>query len=456
MINIETLILFTINMNKKLIVIGSGPGGYTSAVLAAKKGMDVKLIEKGDLGGVCTNRGCIPSKALLSVAETIDTIEGAKRKGIKASLEEINMGKIQKFKERAVNTSQRGIEKQIKETGVELITGEAKIETDSTVTVNDKVFEADYIIVATGSEPAVLPFLDVDEQNILTSKGALQLTDIPESMVIIGGGYIGMELATVFSSLGTSITVVEMMDRLLPNMDVDISKEAQTMLKRKRIKIHTNTVVKDVKGDGPFEVLIEGDEEALIEADKVLCSIGRSPTPPEMNLDIIDDKGFIETDDFMKTSVDGIYAVGDVNGRSMLAHSAYKQAEIAVKDMIGEETLGFSDYLVPSGVYTHPEFASVGSTQEEAEKEYDDISISKFPMSANGRGYSTGKRAGFAKLIYVDDDILGIHLVCPSATDIIMEGLLAMEGNLGAKKLSDIIHPHPTYSEAIVEALRTG
>jgi len=439
-------------MSERVIVIGSGPGGYKSAVHAAKKGLDVKLIEKSDdIGGVCTNHGCIPSKALLSIAETIDDIQNSRRKGISSSIDDIDFNKAQMVKNRAVKTSQKGIINQLEENDIE-IKGEAKIKDKNTVDVGGEVHEADYIIIATGSEPIILPGLDVDEENILTSRGVLKLDEIPEDILIIGGGYIGIELAFVLSSFGSKVTIVELMDNILPNMDQDLAAEIESVLKRKRIKIITGSKVSEVEGDSPFEVIIEGKENKTIKAEKILCAVGRKPTPPETELDIIGPHNEIITNDFMETPVKNVYAVGDVTGKMMLAHAAYKHAEIAVKNIVGEDTPKFSQYNVPAGVYTHPEAASIGSTEEEAREKYNDISVGKFPISASGRGYSTGNRTGIAKVISNEDKIVGIHLVCPGATDIIMEGTVAMETKIGVKKLSDIIHPHPTYSEAIKKA----
>jgi len=439
-------------MSESIIVIGSGPGGYKSAVMAAERGMEVLLIEKGDIGGVCTNRGCIPSKALLSVSESIDTIENARRKGISASLDGIDMKKVQRFKGTAVKTSQKGIEKQLKDAGVEVVKGEAEVVSNSSVKVGDDTYSADNIIIATGSEPIQLPFLEIDEENIISSKGALELEEIPETMAIIGGGYIGLEMAAVFSSFGTEVTIIEMMPRLLPVMDNSLSELAEQMLKRRRVNFYTDTKVEDVKGVDPSILTLSNGTE--IKAEKVLCSVGRRTVLPNTKLEITDEKGKVVTDDFMKTPVDGVYAVGDVNGKSMLAHSAYKQAEIAVKHILGEDVRGFSEYLVPSGVFTHPELASIGLSEDEARETYGEVSVGMYPISANGRGYSTGERMGFAKVISVEDKLVGVHMACPGATDIIMEGALGIELKAVIQDIIDIIHPHPTYSEAFLDSLK--
>lgn len=440
-------------MNEKVIVIGSGPGGYKSAVYAAERGFDVKLIEKNEnIGGVCTNKGCIPSKALLSIAETIDEIKDSRKKGISASFDKIDLKKAQMVKNRAVKTSQKGIMNQLEENNVEIIKGEAKVKRNNNVEVDDETYEADHLIIATGSEPIILPSLEVDEKNVLTSKGALELDEIPENILVIGGGYVGIELAFVFSSLGTKVTIVELMENILPNMDQDLAEEIEGVLKRKRIKIITGSKVSEVKGKSPFEVKIEGEKNKIIEAEKILCSIGRRTTPPETDLDIIGQNNEIITDEYMKTPVKGVYAVGDVTGKMMLAHAAYKQAKVAVRTIAGEDNTKFSKYFVPVGIYTKPEAASVGLTEEEAKEKYSEINVGKYPISASGRGYSTGNRIGVAKVIAHGDGIIGMHLVCPGATDIIMEGTVAMESGIGVKKLSDIIHPHPTYSEALKKA----
>ncbi len=442
-------------MSEKVTVIGSGPGGYKSALHAAEAGFDVKLIEKWTIGGVCTNRGCIPSKAFLSVSERIDAIKGARRKGLKAELKDIDTEKIQDIVSRAVKKSRKGIENQLEEKGIEVLKGEGKIIDENTVEVGDEIYKSDYIIIATGSKPIEVPGIDFDNSDIMTSRSALYIDEVPDSMVVVGGGYIGVELASVYSSLGTDIIMVELLDRILPVMDKSLSDETERILKRKRFDLHTGSKVTDVtEDDDSLRVKIEGDTEKTIETDKVLCAVGRKPTPPETDLDIVSEAGEIITDEHMKTPIDNIYAVGDVNGKNLLAHSAYKQAEIAVKDMQGKDCRGFSEYNVPAGVYTHPEIATVGLTQTEAEERYDEIEIGEIPISAIGRGSSTGQRSGLAKVIEAEGKIQGIHLICPGATDIIQEGTLAMNNEMSAEELADVIHPHPTYSEALWKAVK--
>lgn len=441
-------------MGKRLIVIGSGPGGHRSAVLGTEEGFHVILVEKDVVGGVCTNTGCIPSKSLLSGAELIDSIRGAGRKGIDVDLKDVDVTKLGKVKDRAVKTSRMGVERELKEKGVELITGTARITGENSVEVEGETITGDHIIIATGSTPVQLPFLEVDEKNVLTNKGALALEDAPESLLIIGGGYIGVEMAFIYSSLGTSVTVVELMDRLLPNMDRDLGVEAEGMLKKKGVKVLKGTKVTSVGGSGPFKVSTDGEKAGEWEFRKILCAVGRKPSPPETDRDIIDEKGNVITDDHMRTPVKGIFAVGDVTGKGMLAHTAYHQARIAVDTMVGKPSPGFSTYPVPAGVFTHPEIASVGLSEEQAREKYGDVVCASHPISALGRGYSTGERTGFAKLVCSGKEVVGMHLICPGATDIIMEATMGMMKGMTYEDLVDTIHPHPTYSEAIQEAAR--
>ncbi len=452
--NLITYISFLIGMSETMTILGSGPGGYKSAVHAAERGYDVTLIEKKDIGGVCTNRGCIPSKALLSVAETIDDIEGTRRKGIDADLNDIDIGRVQSVRKRAVSTSRKGIENLMDQYDVDVVQGEGEVVGENKVKVDGEEIEADHIIIATGSEPISLPGIEIDGENILSSRDALSLKEAPDTMLIIGGGYIGVEMAFLFSSFGTDVTIVELLDRCLPAMDKDMGPVVEKVLKRKGIKIHTGSKVTDIEKEDKLHVSIEGDTEKEMDVDKVLCCVGRRPTPPEITLDIIGDDGEIVVDEKMRTSVNGVYGVGDVNGKSMLAHSAYKQAEIAVADMAGEETKGFHEYSVPAGVYIHPEVASVGLKEKEAEEEYDEVDVDKCSISSIGRGYATGERTGFAKVISSGDELLGLHLICPGATDLIMEATVAIEQGMSVEELAEIIHPHPTYSEAIKKALK--
>ncbi|MFP4001961.1 MAG: dihydrolipoyl dehydrogenase family protein, partial [Thermoplasmata archaeon] len=329
-------------MTEDLVVIGSGPGGYVAAVLASKEGLDVKVIEKGVTGGVCTNYGCIPSKALLSISGKIEDIKGAKRDGIDVSFEGVDFKKVMSKKERAVKMSRKGIEKLFDENGIELIEGEAKVVSEDEVEVNGERLKADNIIIATGSKPISLPDIEIDEEKILSNRGILDLDEAPETLLVIGGGYIGLEMAYVYSSLGSEVIIVELLDELLPNMDKDLSSVAEKMMKRKKVQFYTGSKVTEItEREEDLKVMIEGEEEKSLEVDKVLLSVGRKPTPPPSEIELTDDKGTIEIDEKMRTDFDGIYAIGDVNGESMLAHSAFKEAEIAVKDILGQETAGF-------------------------------------------------------------------------------------------------------------------
>ncbi len=440
-------------MDKDLTIIGSGPGGYVAAVLAAKKGLNATVIEKGSIGGVCTNYGCIPSKALLSTAEKIETIKGSKRDGIKTQFDGVDFDKVMSKKERAVNVSRKAIENLFEKHGIDVIEGEAEVISSDEVRVNGEVIKSDNLIIATGSEPISLTDLQIDGKDIISSKGALELDDIPDSLLIIGGGYIGLEMAYIYSAMGSEVIIVELLENLLPKMDKDLSEVAEKMMKRKRVKFFTGSKVTNVKKHDSLEVHIEGETEKSMNVDKVLCAVGRKPTPPKSEIDIVSEKGHIEVDDRMLTNIEGVYAIGDVNGESMLAHSAFKQAEIAVKDILDEETKSFSEIDVPAGIYTHPEMASVGFTEEEAKEKKSNIEVGKFSISATGRGSSTGERMGVAKVIADSENkILGVHLACPGATDIIMEATAAIENEMRAEELGELIHPHPTYSEAIKEA----
>lgn len=439
-------------MAEDLTVIGSGPGGYVAAVLASKKGMNVTVIERDLIGGVCTNHGCIPSKALLSTSEKIESIKGAKRDGIQVQFEGVDFQKVMSKKERAVKVSRKAIQSLFEDHDIEVIEGEAEVIDQGKVKVNGDIIESDYIIVATGSEPISLPAIETDEEDILSSKGALTLDEVPSSLLIIGGGYIGLEMAYVYSAMGAEVTIVELLDRLLPNMDKDLSDVAEQMMKRKRVKFHTGSKVIDVEKKDLLEVKIEGETEKTLEVDKVLCSVGRKPTPPKSEIELSEEDDHIKVNEKMRTEFDGIYAIGDVNGKSMLAHSAFKQAEIAVQDIVGEGTKDFDPTEVPAGIYTHPEMASIGLSEEEARDKFE-IDVGKFPISATGRGSSTGERMGIAKVIGdKEGHIVGVHLACPGATDIIMEAVTAIKKEMTAEELGESIHPHPTYSEAIKEA----
>ncbi|MCR4432009.1 MAG: dihydrolipoyl dehydrogenase [Tepidanaerobacteraceae bacterium] len=449
-------------MTYDIAIIGGGPGGYVAAIYAGKKKAKVALIEKSELGGVCLNRGCIPTKALVHSANTANEIKQAKRFGITAREVQIDWNAIQKNKETIVNTLTRGVENLLKANGVKTYKGEAKLLDKTTIEVTyhtgqKETITAQNIIIATGSTPTIVPIPGHDLPGVITSDEALSLEELPKSMLIIGGGVIGIELGYIYNTLGTDTTIVEMLPRILPRQDEEIQKELRKILEKQGIKIYTDSKVKTIEKQNEKLITTFETPEGTkrIETDKVLVATGRKPnTQAVENLHIDMQKTGITVDEYLRTNIQNIYAIGDVTGKSMLAHVASHQGLNAVKNILGQNKK--MDYIViPSCIYTSPEAASVGLTEEEARQKYkDNIKIGRFPFIASGKALTLGERQGFVKIISDPkyDEILGVHILGPSATELIAEAALAIKLECTAEELAETIHAHPTLSEAVMEA----
>ena len=438
-----------------VIVIGGGPAGYVAAIKAAQLGGKVALVEKDIVGGTCLNRGCIPTKTYLKNAETIETIKYSNNRGI--ILEnlkiKIDMKKVVDEKNKVVKTLTTGVMGLLKSYGVTTYNGVGKITKDKKVAVDDsQTIEGRKIILAGGSKVAKINIPGIESPLVLTSNEILDLKEIPKSLAIIGGGVIGVELATVFNSYGSEVMIIEMQDRIVPPMDKDISKELAKNLEGKGIKILTSSGVERIE-EKNNKLKIHLQNNKSIEADKALLSIGRVP-----DLDGIGDisfqmeRGKVKVNEYMETSTEGIYAPGDINGLNMLAHAAFKMGEVAAANAMGEkEKANLSN--VPSCIYTLPEVGSVGLTEEQAREKHD-ISIGKFNFGANGRALASGEGIGFVKVI-VDKkygEILGVHIIGPAAAEMINEAAALMEMEITVNEAAKIIHGHPTFSEAFMEA----
>jgi dihydrolipoamide dehydrogenase len=442
------------------VVIGSGPGGYVAAIRCAEFGHSVAVVEMGDIGGVCTNTGCIPTKTMLESARLVREIKRGARHGIKVTNLEIDFSKVMKRKESVVSRNSKGIQYLLEENNVEIIHGKAFIVDPNHVRVemNDgtKELEAKYIIIATGSKERELPNIQIDGDRILGSEQMLTIEELPSSLLIIGGGAIGVEFAQVFTSFGTKVTIVELMDRILPMEDRSVGKVIAKVLKRLRVDIFTSSKVESLETTGSgILAKVSGESELEIEAEKVLLSVGRVPAIDE---DVIgsnveyDNRG-IKVNERMQTSEPNIYAIGDVTGKVMLAHVASQQAEVAASNICGIESE--MDYtLVPSCIYTSPEVASFGLGQEDAEERYGDVIVGEFPLVRSGRARTSGETEGFAKIVMQSDteEILGAQIVAPRATDMVEVLLLAKQKGISISEIAKIIYPHPTFIEVIREA----
>ena len=451
-----------------VIYIGAGPGGYVSAIRAAQLGLEVGVIEKrGALGGTCLNVGCIPSKALLQSSEKYaETAHGLEAHGVKIGKIGLDLSAMLARKDKVVKDLTKGIAFLFDKNDVEWIEGEGKIIEPGKVQVTDNNGEtstltADSIVIATGSESTPLAGVEVDEKQIVTSTGALALPKVPKHMVVIGGGYIGLEMGSVWRRLGAEVTVVEFLDRITPGMDSEISKLFQRVLGKQGFKFRLGTKVVGAKSAKSGVTLslepAKGGDTETLKADVVLLSIGRRPYFDGLGLEDLgvgrDKRGFIEVDDAFQTSVPGIYAIGDCIPGAMLAHKAEEEG-VALAEILGGEKAHVNYDVIPGIVYTWPEVASVGKTEDQLKEEGIAYRVGKFPFTANSRAKATGDTDGVVKIIaHMDTDkILGAHIIGPDAGTLIHEIVVGMEFGASAEDIARTCHGHPTLNEAVKEA----
>lgn len=450
-----------------VVVIGGGPGGYVAAIKAGQLGMKVACVEmRGSLGGTCLNVGCIPSKALLNASHHYhDAQHNFKKMGINVTGLEVDFPQMMKSKKKAVTGLTKGIEGLFKKNKVTYIQGKGTITSKNEILCalnagGEEKVTTDKIVIATGSEPSTLPGVDVDEEQIVTSTGALDLKTIPKSMIVIGGGVIGLEMGSVYSRLGTKVTVVEYLDRLIPGVDAEIAKEFMKTLKKQKFEFKMGMKVTGaVKAADGVTLNIEpakGGDAQELKADVVLVATGRRPYTDGLGLDamgITSERGVINTDDHFKTNVEGIYAIGDAIKGPMLAHKAEEEGIAAIEIIAGKT--GHVNYnAIPGVIYTHPEVATVGKTEEELKAEGTKIKIGRFPFMANSRARTNDDADGIVKVISdaATDRILGMHMIGPNAGEMIAEGVIAMEYGASSEDIARTCHAHPTLSEAVKEA----
>ena len=452
-------------MEFDLVVIGAGPGGYTAAIRAAQLGMKTAIVEKGKtLGGTCLNVGCIPSKALLSSTELYHeaqkqfAVHGISTEGLS-----MDVGKMMKRKDGVVRKMSRGVDFLMNKNGIERVVGLGRIagpdEVEVTGDAGRQRLKAKRILIATGSRVAGLPFLEFDGETVLSSDDAVALGQAPESMAVIGGGAIGLELGSVWARLGTAVTVVEFLPRIAATFDDDITQALQKLLQRQGLKFHLGSGVESVErtGGGIQLTAAKGDEKLVLEAEKVLVAVGRKPNTEglgtfEAGVEL-DERGCIKTDAEWQTSVPGIYAIGDVVAGPMLAHKAEQEAIAAVERMAGKPVSVNYD-VIPSVIYTAPELAAVGLTEAEAKANGNEIAVGTFPFQANGRAVAGGHADGLAKVIAdkAAGRVLGAQILSANASELIAEAVLLMELGGNAEDLARTIHAHPTMSEGLREA----
>ncbi|MGB2281555.1 MAG: dihydrolipoyl dehydrogenase [Flavobacteriaceae bacterium] len=447
-------------------VIGSGPGGYVSAIRCAQLGMKVAIIEKySTMGGTCLNVGCIPSKALLDSSHHFeDAVKHFDTHGIEIPSEvKVNLEKMMARKQSVVDQTTVGIEFLMKKNKIDVFQGVGAFKDATHITISgavNEVIEAKYTIIATGSKPSTLPFAKIDKERVITSTEALKLKEIPKHLIIIGGGVIGLELGQVYKRLGSEVTVVEYMDRIIPSMDKGLSKELAKVLKKQKFKINTSHKVASVKRvDDRVSVQAENKkgETVTFEGDYCLVSVGRSAYTVGLNSDAagvqLNERGQVVVNDHLQTTATNIYAIGDVVKGAMLAHKAEEEGVFVAEHIAGQKP-HINYNLIPGVVYTWPEVASVGKTEEQLINEGIAYKSGQFPMRALGRSRASMDLDGFVKVLADEatDEILGVHMIGARCADLIAEAVVAMEFRASAEDISRISHAHPTFTEAIKEA----
>ena len=453
-----------------LMVIGSGPGGYVAAIRAAQLGMSVGCVEDQHLGGVCLNIGCIPTKALLTSALLVNEMKDGEKHGIVAKDLSFDLGPAQERSRRVADQMRKGVGHLFKKYGVTPIEGYGRLKGKGKVEVqaadgNKKTYEAAHVIIATGSRPRNLPSLQIDEERIWSSTGALMQEEAPESLLIVGAGAIGMEFADVYASYGTEVTIVEALDRVLPLEDAEVSKFMERAFAKRGMEIYTGARFEQAEiGEKGVKATFKDKkgETRTVDVDAILSAVGRVPNSGDIGLDTAgvkaDERGFIVVDEHMRTNVPGVYAIGDVAGRQLLAHKASHEGITCVEHIAGQGH-GTVDYdNVPNCTYCHPEVASVGLTEQQAKDAGHDIEVGKFPWVAIGRAVAAGHTDGFVKIIRDKrySEILGAHIVGPHATELIAEFVVGRHLESTVEELEKAIHPHPTLSEGVSEAALTA
>ncbi len=448
------------------VVIGGGPGGYVCAIRLAQLGLKTACIESREsLGGTCLNVGCIPSKSLLNLSEEFHKVKNLSNKGIEVGNVKLNLNKMMKSKDKAVTVLTKGVEFLLKKNKVSYFKGVGSFKSKNEISIKDSgnkeiVVNTEKVIIATGSVPVSLPGIEFDEKTILSSTGALKIENVPKKMVVIGGGYIGLEMGSVWSRLGSEVHVVEFLENITPGMDKEISQEFMKILKKQGIKFHMQHKVETIQKNNSGAVVTTADKDGNknhFDCDVVLISVGRKPNTESLNLKkvgvVLDEKKRIKTDKNFKTNQDNIYAIGDVIIGPMLAHKAEDEGVAVAENIAGQS--GHVNYdTIPGVIYTKPEVASIGKTEEQLKKMKIDYKIGKFSFMANSRAKAIDDAEGFVKILADSktDKVLGAHLIGPHAGELIAEIGIAMEFGASSEDIARTCHAHPTFSEAVKEA----
>ncbi|WP_255151660.1 dihydrolipoyl dehydrogenase [Halorarius halobius] len=464
------MVVGDISTGTDVLVIGAGPGGYVAAIRAAQLDLDTTLVEKDAYGGTCLNRGCIPSKALITATDVAHEAGNAEAMGVHAD-PAVDLQGMQSWKGDVVDQLTGGVEKLCKANGVNLVEGTAEFAGNGKARVahggqgqGSETIEFEHAVVATGSRPIEIPGFEFDEEHVLSSTGALALDEVPDDLVVVGAGYIGMELSTVFAKLGTDVTVVEMLDQALPGYEEDVARVVRERAEELGVEFQFG------EGASDWEQTAEGvrvateteaGDRSEYDADKVLVAVGREPVTDTLNLEAIgldpDENGFLQTDHEGRTDVENVFAVGDVAGEPMLAHKGSHEGEV-VAEVIAGEPAAMDYQAVPAAVFTDPEIATVGMTESEAADEGFDPVVGQMPMQASGRALTLGERDGFVRVVADEETgfVLGGQIVGPEASEMIAELALAIEMGATLEDVGSTIHTHPTLAEATMEAVKNA
>ena len=448
-----------------VIVIGGGPGGYVCAIRLSQLGLKTACIEsRGSLGGTCLNVGCIPSKSLLNLSENYHKAKNFEKIGIEVGEVKLNLDKMMKNKEKAVTVLTKGIEFLFKKNKVTYFKGKGSFKSTNEITISsdgkETTIQTDKTIIGTGSEPISIPGIEFDEEKIISSTGALSLSKLPKKMIIVGGGYIGLEMGSVWSRLGTEVEVIEFLDHITPGMDREISNEFMKILKKQGIKFQLNTKVEKItksKNGVSINTVDKENKKNKIDVDVVLISVGRKANTKGLNLESVgvktDEKGRVKVNKNFETNIKNIYAIGDVIDGPMLAHKAEEEG-IAVAELIAGQSGHVNYDIIPSVIYTSPEVASIGKTEEQLKKNKNNYKVGKFPFMANSRAKAIDEPEGFVKILVdaTTDKVLGVHIIGLHAGEMIAEMAVAMEFGASSEDIARTCHAHPTFSEAIKEA----
>ncbi len=446
-------------------VIGGGPGGYVCAIRLSQLGLKTACIEyRGALGGTCLNVGCIPSKNLLNFSENFHKAKNFTNIGIEVGEVKLNLDKMMKNKEKAVTDLTKGIEFLFKKNKVTYFKGKGSFKSSNEILIsadnNETLIQTAKTIISTGSEPVSIPGIDFDEEKILSSTGALSISKLPKKMIIVGGGYIGLEMGSVWSRLGTQVEVIEFLDHITPGMDKEISKEFEKILKKQGIKFYLNTKVEKINKNQngvSINTIDKSNKKNTIETDVVLISVGRKPFTKYLNLEKVgvqtNEKGMVKVNKRFETNIKNIYAIGDVIDGPMLAHKAEEEG-IAVAEIIAGQSGHVNYEVIPGVIYTSPEVAYVGKTEEQLKVNKTNYKVGKFPFMANSRAKAINESEGFVKILAdtKSDKVLGVHIIGPHAGEMIAEMSVAMEFGASSEDIARTCHAHPTFSEAIKEA----